>query len=73
MAAELVTTMTAHLKSERDLVDAMFVRKDAALAHAVDLRCTELLGYRRELIGRLKAHIEQAHDEHAFPAAFALP
>ena len=73
MAAELVTTMTAHLKAESDLVEAMFVTKDAALAFEVNLRCTELLDRRRDLIHRLKSHIETAHGPGIASTEFALP
>jgi hypothetical protein len=73
MAAELVKTMTAHLKAEGDLVEAMFVRKDAFLAHDVNLRCAELLERRRDLIHRIKSHIERAHGRGIASTEFALP
>ena len=73
MAAELVKTMTAHLKSESDLVEAMFVEKDSALASAVNVRCVELLERRWELIAQLKSHIDTAHGRGMASTEFALP
>ena len=74
MAAELVQIMTAHLKAEGDLVEAMFVTKDSAAARHRNRRCDELLRIRRHLIEALKTHVEQEHGKDGVVSPeFALP
>ena len=73
MATELVLVMRSHLQAEGDLVEAMFVKKDAVLAHSANIRAAELLEERKDLIARFKAHVAQAHSRGDQSAEFALP
>jgi hypothetical protein len=73
MATELVLVMRSHLQAEGDLVEAMFAKKDAAIAHAANIRAAELLAQRKDLVLRFKAHIGQAHGHGSRSTEFALP
>ena len=63
MASELVEIMRSHLRAESDLVAAMFVKKDAALAHEVNVKATALLQERKALIAVMRSHVEQDHGD----------
>jgi hypothetical protein len=73
MATELVLVMRSHLQAENDLIEARFVKKNAELAHAVNIRAAELLAQRKDLMSRFKAHIGQAHGQSSQSTEFALP
>ena len=64
--------MTEHLKAERDLVDSMFVSKDATRAHELNLQSVTLLQRREALIGTMKFHDVHEHAG-STQLEFALP